>query len=94
MKSGFQVERKWNMNTLDVREEILKCHDYAIENEMTNQVIRLYINGEDDIEIWEDKGYFYFSTGSFRYGKLDELIDDLCEEIEDNKYEITNIEIE
>ena len=82
------------MSILDIREEILRCHHYAIENEMDNPVIRLYINGEDDIEIWEQKRYFYFSTGSFKYGKLDELLDDLCEEIEENKYEITSIEIE
>ena len=82
------------MKTLEIREEILKCYDYVIENEMTNPVIRLYIDGEDDVEIWEEKGYFYFSTGSFRYGRFEELLDDLCEEIEDNRNEITNIEIE
>lgn len=82
------------MGTLEIREEILKCHDYAMENELIDPVISLYIKGEDNIEIWEEKGYFYFSTGSFRYGRLDELLDDLCEEIDNNRYEITNINIE
>lgn len=81
------------MNILDIREEILKCHNYAVENQMINPVIRLYINDKDDIEIWEEERYFYFSTGSFRYGRLNELLDDLCEEIENNKCEITSIEI-
>lgn len=61
---------------------------------MQDPVVRLYISGEDDIDIWNEKGYFYFSTCSFRYGELNELVDDLCKEIEGNKYNVTNIEIE
>lgn len=81
------------MTVLEVREEILKALDFAIENAMSNPVIRLYISGEDDIDIWNEKGYFYFSTGSFRYGGLNELLDDLCKEIDDNRYKVMNVEI-
>lgn len=82
------------MKTIEVREEILKSWDFAVENDVQDPVIRLYISGEDDIDIWNEKGYFHFSTGSFRYGELDELLDDLCKEIDDNSYNVTNVEIE
>lgn len=82
------------MKTIEIREEILKSWDFAVENDMQDSVIRLYISGEDDIDIWAEKGYFYFSTGSFRYGELNELLDDLCREIEDNRYNVMNVEIE
>lgn len=82
------------MTALEVREEILKSYEFATKNDMSDPVIRVYILGADDIDIWKKDGYFYFSTGSWKYGKLDELLDDLCKEIEDNKYNITNIEIE
>lgn len=82
------------MKTIEIREEILKSWDFAIENNMSDPVIRLYISGKADIDIWNEKGYFYFSTGNWRYGELDELLDDLCKEIENNQYNILNIEIE
>lgn len=83
------------MTTMKVREEILKAWNFTIDNEMPDPVIRLYISGEDDdIDIWNEKGYFYFSTGSFRYGELNELLDDLCREIDDNRYKVMNVEIE
>lgn len=82
------------MTSLGIREEILKAYDFALENDMQDPVIRLYISGEDDIDIWNANGYFYFSTGSFRYGELNELLNDLCREIEDNRYNVMNIEIE
>lgn len=82
------------MTALQVREEILKSWDFAEKNDMQDPVIRLYISGESDLDIWNGDGYFYFSTGSWKYGKLDELLDDLCKEIDDNKYKVTNIEIE
>ena len=61
---------------------------------MLDPIIKLYISGEDDIDIWSEEGYFYFSTGSFRYGELNELLNDLCREIEANGYNVMNIEIE
>lgn len=82
------------MTIKEIREEILRTWDFATENDMKAPVIRLYLLGEDDIDIWNEKGYFYFSTGSFRYGELNELLDDLCEEIEDNRYNVMNVEIE
>lgn len=82
------------MTTMEVREEILKTWNFSIDNGMKDPIIRLYISGEDDIDIWTEKGYFYFSTGSFRYGELNELLDDLCREIEDNRYNVMNVEIE
>ncbi|ENZ28683.1 hypothetical protein [Enterocloster clostridioformis] len=82
------------MTTMKVREEILKAWNFTIDNEMPDSVIRLYISGEDDIDIWNEKGYFYFSTGSFRYRGLNELLDDLCKEIDDNRYKVMNVEIE
>lgn len=82
------------MKTIEIREEILKSWDFAVKNDMQDPIIRLYISGEDDIDIWKEKGYFYFSTGSFRYGELNGLLDDLCREIEDNRYNVMNVEIE
>ena len=82
------------MKTIEIREEILKSWDFAVENDMQDPVIRLYISSEDDIDIWNEKGYFYFSTGNFRYGELNELLDDLCKEIDDNRYKVMNVEIE
>lgn len=82
------------MTVLKVREEILKSWDFAAENDMEDPVIRLYISGESDIDIWNKDGYFYFSTGSWKYGKLDELLDDLCKKIEGNRYNVMNVEIE
>lgn len=41
------------MSGIVVREEILKSWDFAIENDMSEPVIRLYISGEADIDIWE-----------------------------------------
>ena len=82
------------MSILEIKETILNCYEFAVEKEMTDPVIRLYITGEDDIDIWNEKDYFYFSTRSFRYGSIEELLDDLCEEVEENGYAVTNIEIE
>jgi len=82
------------MNILEIRDNILECYNFIVEKEMIDSVIRLYIWGEDDIDIWNEDGYFYFSTGSFRYGSIEELLDDLSEEIEENNYNVTNIEIE
>lgn len=61
---------------------------------MEDPVIRLYISKESVLDIWNEKGYFYFSTGNCGYGELDELLDDLCKEIENNQYNVLNIEIE
>lgn len=82
------------MTTIEVREEIWKVWNFTIDNNMQDPVIKLYISGEDDIDIWNEKGHFYFSTGSFRYGELNELLNDLCREIEDNRYNVMSIEIE
>ncbi|WP_320973255.1 hypothetical protein [Enterocloster bolteae] len=82
------------MTIMEVREEIWKAWNFTIDNDMQAPVIRLYISGEDDIDIWNEKGYFYFSTGNFRYGELNELLNDLCREIEDNRYNVMSIEIE
>lgn len=82
------------MTILEVREEIVKGFDYANENNFVDPVIRLYISSDNDITIWEEKGYFYYSIGNCRYGKLDELMDDLCKEIEYNGFYVANVEIE
>lgn len=82
------------MTAIEVKEEVLRSWDFAIENDMQDPVIRLYISGESDIDIWNKDGYFYFSTGSWKYSELDELLNDLCKEIEDNRYDVTTVEIE
>lgn len=82
------------MTALEVREEVLRAWNFAVKNDMQDPVIRLYISGESDIDVWNEDGSFYFSTGSWKYGRLDELLDDLCKEIEDNRYNVINVEIE
>lgn len=77
-----------------VREEILKAYDFSVENNMSDSIIRLYILGEDDIDIWKEKGFFYYSIGFCKYGELEGLLDDLCKDIESNNYVVTNVEIE
>lgn len=77
----------------EIRELIYKAFDGANENDMIDVVIRFYISN-DDITIWEDNIGFKFSSGDCSYITLDELLDDLCKEIEDNRYNVTNVEIE
>lgn len=82
------------MSVSEIREEIMKSWSFAIKNDMQDPVIRLYISKEDDICIWNEKGYFHFSTGSWKYDKLDDLLDELCKEIVCTKKNVLNIEIE
>lgn len=81
-------------SNFEIRELISKAFDDANENDMIDVVIRLYISNGDDITIWEDNAGFKFSSGDCSYITLDELLDDLCKEIEDYKYKVTNVEIE
>lgn len=81
-------------SNFEIRELISKAFDDANENDMIDVVIRLYISNGDDITIWEDTTGFKFSSGDCSYITLDELLDDLCKEIEDYKYKVTNVEIE
>ena len=82
------------MTILEVREEIFKGFDYANENNFDDPVIRLYISGDNDITIWKEDTDFLFSMGDCAYTKLDELVDDLCKEIENDGICVTNVEIE
>lgn len=89
----YYEEIKDNSN-FEIRELISKAFDDANENDMIDVVIRLYISNGDDITIWEDNTGFKFSSGDCSYIALDELLDDLCEKIEDHRYNVTNVEIE
>lgn len=51
-------------------------------------------NRGEDITIWEESTGFKFSSGDCSYITLDELLDDLCEQIESNRYNVTDVEIE
>lgn len=82
------------MTILEVREEIFHSYDYATDNDFIDTVIRLYINNGEDITIWEDNTGFHFSSGDCSYIALDELLDDLCKEIEYNDYIVSNVEFE
>lgn len=83
-----------NNSIYEIRELINKTFDDANENNMIDVVIRLYISNGDDITIWEDNNGFEFSSGDCFYITLDELLDDLCENIVINGYNVTNVEIE
>lgn len=82
------------MTVLEVREEIFSSYDCAMNNDFIDVGIRLYISNGDDITIWEDNTGFKFSSGACSYITLDELLDDLCGQIELNGYNVTNVEIE
>lgn len=82
------------MELIEVREEILKCCEFASEKRMINIVIRLYIANAEDIDIWEENGYFLYSSGNQIYPELDGLLDDLMSEIENNYFDVTSVEIE
>lgn len=82
------------MTVLEVREEIFSSHNYATNNDFIDAVIRLYISNGDDITIWEESTGFKFSSGDCAYFTLDELLDDLCDQFESNRYNVTDVEIE
>lgn len=52
------------MTAVEVREEVLKAWNLAVKNDMQDPVIRLYISGESDIDVWSEEGSFCFSKGS------------------------------
>ncbi|WP_368273657.1 hypothetical protein [Enterocloster bolteae] len=82
------------MTTMGIREEIFNSYDYANENDLIDVVIRLYISNGEDIIIWKESTGFKFSSGDCLYITLDELLDDLCDQIESNGYNVTDVEIE
>lgn len=89
----YYKEIEDNSNS-EIRELISKAFDDANEYDMIDVVIRLYTSNGDDITIWEDNTGFKFSSGDCSYITLDELLDDLCAQIELNGYNVTNVEIE
>lgn len=83
-----------NNSNFEIRELINKAYDDANENDLIDVVIRLYISNGEDITIWEESTGFKFSCGDCSYITLEELLDDLCNKIEYNGYNVMNVEIE
>ena len=83
-----------NNSNFEIRELINKAYDDANKNDLIDVVVRLYISNGEDITIWEESTGFKFSSGDCSYITLDELLDDLCDQIESNRFNVTDVEIE